>query len=693
MRFCRQLLPRGFLRAALFVWLGTLLQVLELLHAVRVAQGGGQRVGTSAPDNLERQPNGDSPAHAADSLGALLQNVAAQGGAAALELLWLVDPTRSPCPPIRHAMLCVLEALASIASTITGSSSVGEPLQSALRTAQELNFAEAIRPGSPGRRRVPGRSLLVHAVVTATLQHRFNLIMVGGSQRGGVLERPLPATEVEGGGGAALSEQELQSVLSLLWSSDTDERDAAIKATKKTFGPRLLLLHGGGGGGGGTVAFSEGSLLRVWVAAAEALAAEDHPPNVRRLVRLLVRVGFHLRGGSLPASSQPLWNHLRGLCDGSSAVGSEDVHAGALEAMGVMVRLAKTSGGDGGDNYSGSVVDVDLFARSVESAASVDQPVSMRAAAAASLASSSLLLNATVSLSDVHGRRHAPHSVPTFMRLWFVALTLLQDDNERVRLCAARACTAIEGVSSIDAGGDVKDTSAARGGGRVELCAVNLVLSRLAAMAERRQDGGRAAEEFALNLLSVFSSMPGTSPEELVLMGSCPEGSADLDESNNLDEGDGSPIFGREERNQNQEPALFACVAAPYLSRALAALDPLEATFREGVLVGLVQVLDRLAGNLEALTELLRRMPRATWLSGVYQGIIASLAVGTAVLESAVARVSRGRAVGTVVLAAEVARVTTACSGFEAAFGGDERVHPAVSNAVTRALRATQFSA
>lgn len=672
------------------------MQVLELLQASRVAQGHGQHVKTGT--NLERRGN-DGPAQAADSFDALLRNIATQGSSAALNILWLVDPSRSPCLPIRHAMLRVLEELASIVTSTTGDVTGGatgdaEPLQSALHTAQELNFAEAIRPGSPGRR-VPGRSLLVSAVVTAALQHRFGQVMVGDSQHGIMLERPA------GGGGAELFNQELQFVLSLLRSSDVDVRDAAIKATKRAFGSRLLLDDSG------TAAFSEESLLQVWVAAAEALTTEVHPPNMRRLVRLLVRVGC-LRRGSLPASSRPLWNHLRGFCDGSSAVGSEDFHGGALEVMGIMVRLGKANPDRGDD--SSSAVDIDLFAKAVESAASADQPVSMRAAAAASLASSGLL-NAVVSSGDSHDRPE-PDNVCTFMRLWFVALTLLQDDNDGVRLCAARACTAIESIS-VDAGGD-KNVSASRGGGRVELCAVNLVLARLAAKAESRQDGGRTAEKFALNLLGVFSSMRGTSPEELVLMGSAgcekdcatgayPQGNAGLDEST-LDESNESAIFGREERNQYQEPALFACVAAPYLSRALAALDPPEGAFGEPVRVGLIHVLDQLADNLEALIGLLRRMPSATWLPGVYQGMVASLAVGTAVLESAVKRGCRGRIVGTggattcgdardgVVLAAEVARVTNACSEFEAAFGGDERVHPTVSSAIVRALRAAQFS-
>lgn len=683
--------------ASLFGIIGTLLQVLELLQAARVAQGNGQHVKTGT--NLERRGNA-GPAQAADSFGALLRNIATQGSSAALEVLWLVDPSRSPCLPIRHAMLRVLEELASIVTNTMGGATGGatgdaQPLQSALHTAQELNFAEAIRPGSPGRR-VPGRSLLVSAVVTAALQHRFGQVIVGDSQQGIVLERPVA------GVGAELSNQELQFVLSLLRSSDVDVRDAAIKATKRAFGSRLLLHDSG------TAAFSEESLLQVWVAAAEALTTEAHPPNMRRLVRLLVRVGCGLRRGSLPASSRPLWNHLRGLCDGSSAVGSEDFHGGALEVMGIMVRLGKPNPDRGDD--SSSAVDMDLFAKSVESAASADQPVSMRAAAAASLASSGLL-NAVVPSGESHDR-HERDSVYTFVRLWFVALTLLQDDNQGVRLCAARACTAMESIS-VGAGGD-KDLSGSSGGGRVEMCAVNLVLARLAAMAESRQDGGRTAEKFALNLLNVLSSMPGTNPEELVLMvsagrekdcaaGAYPQGNAGLDEST-LDENNGSAIFGREERNQYQEPALFACVAAPYLSRALAALDPTEGAFGEPVRAGLIHVLDQLADNLEALIGLLGRMSSATWLPGVYQGMIASLAVGTAVLESAVKHGCRERGVVTggattcgdardgVVLAAEVARVANACSEFEAAFGGDKRVHPTISSAIVRALRATQFS-
>lgn len=74
---------------------GTLLQVLELLLAVRSSTSGGDgQLSETASSAIPDPKKNKSPA---------------QAGSAVLRLLWLADPARSRCPPIRYAMLHVLQ--------------------------------------------------------------------------------------------------------------------------------------------------------------------------------------------------------------------------------------------------------------------------------------------------------------------------------------------------------------------------------------------------------------------------------------------------------------------------------------------------------------------------------------------------------------------------------------------------------
>ena len=71
---------------------GTLLQVLELLLATRASTSSGD--GQLSKTTNDATGKSKSPAHA---------------GLAVLRLLWLADPVKSQCPPIRYAMLQVLQ--------------------------------------------------------------------------------------------------------------------------------------------------------------------------------------------------------------------------------------------------------------------------------------------------------------------------------------------------------------------------------------------------------------------------------------------------------------------------------------------------------------------------------------------------------------------------------------------------------
>lgn len=367
-----------------------------------------------------------------------------------------------------------------------GGSTATSGVQAALRTAQELNFSRETCSPQAGpsagrcRRVIPGRSVLASAVTGAIVRRRLESSIF----RRGV--KPPPGRRrgesVDGAAGAAAERREegivdvaqeeakepqettrLRLVVELLSASDVDVRDAAIKATKKFFGSAALRKAG--------VASSRESLM-VWAGAAKALVAEGHPPNIRRLVRLLSRVGFYLRDDcSLPPpTGQLLWDHLRGLCE----CGPGDVHAGALEVMGAIIRLGRAPAAPLVKGEEGrSTLDVDEYASLLERAVDPGQPAATRSAAAASLASSGLLKIETAAAPAAA----AAASTPAFtaplsaagggagagacVRLWFVALSLLQDDDEGVRNRAARACAA-----AAAAGSSVADGAGGRAGER-----------------------------------------------------------------------------------------------------------------------------------------------------------------------------------------------------------------------------------
>ena len=350
-------------------------------------------------------------------------------------------------------------------------------VHSALRSAEELNFSHETTShmgSADGRRRVlPGRSALASAVTAAVVRRRLESFAMGrGTSRRdhagsganvsvGSAAEPRSNACVEENMNANVDEpneaEQLQLVADMLSSPDVDVRDAAIKATKKAFGAAGTLWKAGG--------LSSRASLLVWAGTATALMAETHPPNIRRLVRLLSRIGFHLQGCFLPSPmANQLWDHLRGLCQ----AGSEDVHAGALEVMGVIMRLREAPPAADNSGPSCSAPRLDEYTSLLEDGVDSAQPVMTRAAVATSLASSGLLKAAsTEAASAATSASAGPSTDPgavalatgvtsdreqeefredrragTSTRLWFVALSLLQDDDERVRNCASRACAA-----------------------------------------------------------------------------------------------------------------------------------------------------------------------------------------------------------------------------------------------------------
>lgn len=232
----------------------------------------------------------------------------------------------------------------------------------------------------------------------------------------------------------------------------------------------------------------------------------------------------------------------------------------------------------------------------------------------------------------------------------------------------------------------------------MDLCAVDCVLSHLAAVAENDR-GGYAAKHFVLNLVRVFAGMPGIInahhlPTDTgvngVGVGDTLRCQFDMEDEGNGENGDEDMIFGQEERNQFQEPVVFARVAAPYLCRALVALDARDGgsiVFPEGVLPGLAHLLGCLSGKLEDLDG----PGSATWHPEVYGGIVSSAAVGAAVFEFFSARGRRthgngGDAPVGLLLSRELSRARKAWEDFEAARGGSEDVHPEVSSVISHAL-------
>ncbi|CAM9200948.1 unnamed protein product [Ectocarpus sp. 13 AM-2016] len=759
---------------------GILLQVLELLLAVRARSNSGQPAGATAQ---EREITVDSP----DS-GSTCSESEAQLpklNTAVLELSWLADPMQSRCPPIRSAILQVLEVLSGFETERGRCITTPGAVQSALLRAEETNFSlvtgPRIRP-SGDRRVVPGRSVLASAVVGAVIRRRLTLafngcraaaepgasadvslgegtaisaagdtgkVKVSGESATGVVTSVHPGV---GGDSARVTtapdknkrdeEHETSEVMQaryvaeLLSTPDVDVRDAAIKATKKFFGEASRRRN--------LVMSPQGSYL-IWAGAANALMEESYPPNVRRLVRLLARVGLHLPGYCVPpAAVDSLWKHLQRLFDGEGGPGAQ---ASALEVMGVIIRLDRRqrlvneiqADEEGGSSFI--AVRVKDYASFLERAVGPAQPVAARAAAAASLVSSGILSTAAPTsttsaagaaaacpastassatgndtqrearsiprtgaaandtASGQHGEQCPDLSSATFGRLWFVALSLLQDDDERVRSFAARVCSAAVSSSTSPAQGAQAGT-----GGCVDFCAVDLVLTNLASLA--KEGGACTAEDLVLNLLRVFSGMlTDCSARAGKPLGSIGDDAAvDMkgvgvispshdDDVDGLAGGDGDAdiIFGREERSQFQEPTLFAGVAAPYLCRALEALDGGEGSipvFPEPVSQGLVDVLGKFAGMLEELSGVMS----LAWEPGVYQGVMCSALIGASVMEYLSSRGckiesgGRDEAAG-IELSGQFRRAREACEYFALGSGGSEGSHPAVSEVVARTLR------
>lgn len=230
----------------------------------------------------------------------------------------------------------------------------------------------------------------------------------------------------------------------------------------------------------------------------------------------------------------------------------------------------------------------------------------------------------------------------------------------------------------------------------MDLCAVDRVLSHLAAVAES-DGGGCAAEHFVLNLVRVLAGTPKTisTPADtgLIGFGATAQGRFDMEDEGNGEDVDEDTIFGHEERNQFQETTVFARVAAPYLCRALVALDARDGgstVFPEAVLLGLARVLSNLSDKLEELDG--RRS--ATWHPGVYGGLVSSVAVGAAVFEffSTCAHRKHGGGGDAPVglLSRELARARKACENFEAVRGGSDDVYPEVSSVISNALIAAR---
>lgn len=642
-----------------------------------------------------------------------------------------------------------------------------------LRTARGTNFRDATDEGAPGRH-VPGQSLLTSYAVTSVVRDRLNFVFLRracqhahlavddvGRVRGDREEAAASNDHVIGKRDSAVFAspmEETELVARLLSHADTDVREAAIKTTKKWFGARLRHRGLSSDPAAGTDVeyvtvrntwpiLEAACLSRLWEAGAKAVGSETHPPNMRRLLRLLSRAGSWLGGYSRCAavakSATQLWEFLCTLCDDGSGVGGAgaagNIHAAALEAMGGLIRLAGKGGieetGDvdpeanpkanrrNGDEKISSEIedpnrnfhaDIGVYARLLEFAAEPEQPASTRVAAAQSLASSGLLLlqsdwsngkgngpekqsNGSTSaerkgmrLADwttKTANKHASHRKAgghplgamntvlddatrntdsgrseAFVRVWFVLLSLLQDVDEGVRLCASRAsaATGIAGMpttTSTTATGQGDNHFAPvspRHDGRRILREVQVVLDRLASIAED-DSCKNIAEHTALAIFRAVYTIRSTIPAELLeMIGSrgVEEGEGDGDVQKFADMGENDDvlggragergeIFGREVCSPFDEPALFACVAASCLSRVLTVLAEPHSRggyMPQAVVEGVSDVLNSVAGVITGVAVAVGRVPGVTWIPKVYEGVTASFAIGAAILDFLTAR-------------------------------------------------------
>lgn len=727
---------------------GTLLQLLELILAARAApQASSVQQSISGNTHYNdpsssQQPSDEAqlsvpfPKQAQLAGHSEAARIAERATDSALEHIWLADPTMTPCPPIRLAMLLVLEALgdwlghACLAPEDRSSargieSGASCRIRSTLRTAREANLEEAIKPGAVGRH-MPGQSLLVSYVISAGVKERLESAFVGKGRGNDKLDSDdQTAGEVK--------KDSLPLVLELLSHSNVDVRDAAIKTTKKWFGPRSMRRSFYVTTQAPKVEMNlpQTAVLEVWVAGARALVVEVHPPNIRRLLRLLSRAGSWLTGhiSGLPQldAPYPLWEHLCLLCDNGVGMGTGagDIHAGALEVLGVVVRLAGGGAkGVGIDKLETTKLAVNgwgdinhgVYVSILEYAADPEQPLSTRVAATQSLASSGLLV------LDNDWSTAGEGYLAVFVRVWFVLLSLLQDHDDRVRVCAARVRSAAGGEEfPCTTSADIEKTSGSSKlrpapTDRQYLRQVQAVLTRMISLAEKtsgKENGGRdAAEHVVLALLRAFSTIPGTSLEELLEMASLRVGSLEkyreTDSGGDLRDttlgahvadsgregcgGEGEEIFSKEDHTQFEEPSLFSWTAAPCLWRALIALGASikRRSLPEKVAEGVVTVLRNLAEIIECFVGPFAIVPSATWLPEVYGGVTATLAVGTVVLQFVLTHGGSDQDIQADYVQ-ETASIAKACSLFnEAGLHRGKGVHPDIQRGVARVFELIQ---
>lgn len=626
---------------------GTLLHVQELLLVARAVRDSGRMLVSSA--TYDQKDKKDDDLGVSDELSEDTVNTI-------LDRVWLADPQVLCCPPVRHVMLLVLRALEQSRKHLQDG--ITDRVLSALRSTEELNLTDVMRAEYAGRF-MPGNPLLCLSVVDATI--RCRLTRYFGTK----------STEVDKD--KRKGAVEIEFVVGLLCSSDVNVRDAAIKSTKKFFGDSdsdsegVKML----------TAKDQEALEQLWAGVAKALAVEAYHPNVRRLVRLFCRIGgLRTNADRQLVSPEPLWCLLRKLCYDMAGV-SNDVRAGALEAMGHLVRLVCLGERDAlGPTYSSKLEE---YVSLLENAVAPEQPMLTAAAAATSLAVSGVLSCFLESSGDIsHCWKVLGEGLATiYVRLLFVTLMLLQDDDQRVR--ASVAYTWAKAIKSASIGRDSEEVVAPSigRGARVDMCATESILERLSVLSESAGDEGSVAEQFTSDLMRVIEEISHIDVGGLLMaLSVAGEGDQDIDAGDN--EG-GGLVFDKEDRKRFHEPVPFACITGPYLKTALGTIRTRGGVVPQSVTLALVRVLNGLSGALEALAGSPQAAPRLTWLPAVYQGIVASAVTGAA----AVGHVFAG---GTVLCSDEIARALKACKKFNEVLGRDDRLHPEVLSAVERML-------
>lgn len=448
------------------------------------------------------------------------------------ERAWLASPANA-CPPIRTVMAQILKLVGI--------------------TQEQSDYEPGNECDAPSLQEIPGMALWVGQSTEEWVRTRMET------------EIQAPCTTAEA----------LSWMRRLLFSTDSDVRDSALRAIKKS------LKRCAANTLSADLAFTSASL------AAEALLSGTHPyNNYRALSKILSRAveksasaeegAFTLRGLTLSAELWPLLCKII-----HEGWGGDGAGAAALEFMGYCVR----------DSVPGA--EEESWITLVETASQTTQPIRYRDAACTSLLASGALHPSTVT--------------GTALRLWFVLTLLLQDDSMDVRTAAVSACArALHPDCDADAKG---------GEPLVTLKALEAAHKHMATIA--KQGEGAVADAHRVLLLKLATEAGAGAVDVL------------KDEAAKGGGGASRVVFEPEELNLHAEGVLTVQYAALWLEPSLRECEELPENVLEGCRAALLQA-------TEVARALPAACLASDWVGGVTANPAAFPAVFAAVTAGAV---------------------------------------------------------